>query len=81
MLYCISLHSDTRLTSAYFRDHIILARSAKNKKQDDQNETPEFFIPFDVHLPTLNYCVVYDSKTVSIIENSECTLKCIETSR
>lgn len=61
---------DTRLTSAYFRDHIILARSAKNKKQDDQNETPEFFIPFDVHLPTLNYCVVYDSKTVSIIENT-----------
>jgi hypothetical protein len=60
--------SDAREPSAYTEDHVILARSATNKKTD---ELEEFYIPFDAHLPTTIHCVVYDSNTVSIIEKSE----------
>lgn len=59
-------HPDARETSAYAEEHVSLARSATNKKSEQ-----EFYIPFDAHLPTTNHCIVYDSNTVSIIENSE----------
>ena len=32
----------------------------------------DFRIPFDLNLPTTQHCVVYDSKTISKIEKSEC---------
>lgn len=57
--------SDTRNVAEYYLDHITLARAAKKEAGKD------FRIPFDVHLPTTDRCIVYDSKTVSIIENSE----------
>ena len=63
----ISSHIDARQSQSYSEDHVILARSAINKQPDKQ----EFHIPFDAHLPTTEHCVVYDSNTVSIIENSE----------
>lgn len=36
--------------------------------QDDQGS---YKIPFDVHLPTTLHCAVYDSNTVSTVEDSE----------
>ncbi len=60
---------DVRLKKSYYPEHILLARSAvdDNSKKDDDN----FVIPLDVHLPTTRHVIVYDSKTVSIIENSK----------
>lgn len=36
--------------------------------QDDQGA---YYIPFGVHLPTTQHCIVYDSQTVSTIEDSK----------
>lgn len=53
----------------YYLEHIILARSGVDENSTKDKE--KFVIPLDVHLPTTNNVIVYDSKTVSIIENSE----------
>ncbi len=41
--------------------------TAKSAKKDDNGK---YRIPFGVHLPSCLNCVVYDSNTVSIVENS-----------
>ena len=57
---------DARDPNEYAEAHILLAKGVKKDDKGDHK------IPFGVHLPSLLHCVVYDGKTVSIVEDSEC---------
>ena len=57
--------TDTRNSADYNEGHIQLAKLAK--KEDDTT----YRVPFGTHLPTCLHCVVYDSNTVSVMEDSE----------
>ena len=59
------LSSDARGSADYNEAHITLAR---NIKVDDKEG---HVIPFGVHLPSCQHCVVHDGNTVSTIEDSE----------
>ena len=65
---CIGIYADTRSSEDYNEGHIQLAKLAR--KSDDSS----YRVPFGAHLPTCLHCIVYDSKTVSVIEDSECKL-------
>lgn len=58
--------TDTRSSADYNEGHIQLAKLAKKEKDDKT-----YRVPFGTHLPTCLHCVVYDSNTVSVIEDSE----------
>ena len=60
-------HSDTRSSEDYNEGHILLAKLAK-KGTDDGTL---YRVPFGANLSTCRHCVVYDSSTVSVIEDSE----------
>ena len=68
VLYEPSVLTDTRSSEDYNEGHVQLAKLAR--KCDDSS----YRVPFGAHLPTCLHCVVYDSKTVSVIEDSECKL-------
>ena len=55
---------DARDLVDYNEAHVILAKSAK------KDEDGQYRMPFGVHLPSCLNCVVYDSNTVSIVEDS-----------
>lgn len=61
-----SFCTDTRSSADYNEGHIQLAKLAKKEKDDKT-----YRVPFGTHLSTCLHCVVYDSNTVSVIENSE----------
>ena len=63
-----NLFKDARTILDYHKCHVMLARSARNERKGSEEK---FRIPSDVHLPTVHHCIVYDSSTVSKIENSE----------
>ena len=58
--------ADTRSSADYSEGHILLAKLAKQEEDGER-----YRVPFGAHLHTCLHCVVYDSKTVSVIEDSE----------
>ena len=68
-MYIFICYIDTRSIKDYNDGHIQLAKLAKKATND--NNGAEYRVPFGAHLPTCLHCVVYDSNTVSVIEDSK----------
>ena len=65
MQYTLSNSLDARDNVDYNESHVILSRPSK---RDDQGQ---YKVPFGIHLPSCLHCIVYDSNTVSVMEDSE----------
>ena len=66
LCFTLLFTSDTRPRDSYDESHISVARFAVKVNDED------FAVPsVGIEVPTLRHIIVYDSNTVSVVENSE----------